>query len=241
MSSRGRSQTRNAKRARAVSNSFSSRMSTRSASRSRTTNTRQMWPYQRMGTSQLWDPFPAKATAKMRYSTVITLNPTTGLTASHIFRANGIQDPDQTGIGHQPYGHDTYESIYNHYNVRNSYITMTPTNPRAGIFGCSLTDDSTVQGDYDTVRETKGTRMAVMSDNNSNPPTVTQSFNVNKNFDLPFQKSTSASFGQNPSEAMVFHCWAESDSSSGDGASNNYLITITYTVDMWELKDLGQS
>lgn len=190
--------------------------------------------------SKVFDPFPAKITARLRYSTTIRLDPGTGVPAPYLFRANSINDPDFTGIGHQPYGHDTYQSIYNHYNVRSATITMTPTKPRNGIFGVALTDDSSVQSDFDTIRETKGVKYTVCSDN-SEPATVTQYYNCNQNFDIPYQKATSANFGASPSEGMIFHCFAESADNTQDGSLNSFVVNISYLVDMWELKDLGQS
>lgn len=239
---RGRTMSRASRVSRSRSRSlsaYSSRMSTRSPAR-RSTNLVRTWPYARFGLSAMWDPFPAKATAILRYSTTVTLNASTGLTASNLFRANGIQDPDFTGIGHQPYGHDTYQSIYNHYNVRSSTLTMQPTSTERGIYGIALTDDSTVQGDYDTVREIKGTVVAVNT-GAGNGQKIAKTFSCNQNFDLPFQKATSASFGANPSEGMIFHCFCEGANNTIDANSQTFLITISYIVDMWELKDLGQS
>lgn len=224
-----------------ISSNKRSRFSKKAYGKIKTTNVRRTWPYQQIGMGPKWDPFPAQATAIMRYSTVVSLNPSTGATAVQLFRANSIFDPDFTGIGHQPYGHDTYQTIYNHYNVRESTITMTPTNNVACIYGITLTDDATVQGDYDTVRELKGTKFAIAASDGAKVSAVVQKFNVNKNFDIPFQKSTSASFGQSPSEGMVFHCWAEGSAFTVDANAINFLFTISYLVDMWELKDLGQS
>jgi len=232
----GFSQNMPAKRAKTYSSSR--RVSSRTK-KPRTNYARRIWPNRSLGNGPAWDPFPAKATAVMRYSTTLSLDPALGLTAPHLFRANSIYDPDFTGVGHQPYGHDTYASIYNHYNVRQSTITMTPTNGKDGIYGISLTDDSVVQGDYDTVRETKGTKMSV--GNTGERSTVVQTFNVNKNFDIAYQKATSANFGASPSEGMVFHCWFEGPISTDEQSAGEFLITITYTVDMWELRDLGQS
>lgn len=233
-----------AKRSRSSSRSSSkrSRGSSRSlTTSSRTSNVSRNWPYAKKGMSLTWDPFPAKARALMRYSQVISLTPGTGVPAPYLFRANGIQDPDYSGVGHQPYGHDTYASIYNHYNVRSATITMTPVGDFTDqIFGISLCDDSTVQSDYDTIRETKGTRLANCL-SGGKAPSVQNYFNVNQNFDLPFQKATSASFGANPSESMIFHCWSEGKSITDSSGTNQYMISITYVVDMWELKDLGQS
>lgn len=216
------------------------RRGTTSRSMVRTNATKRIWPYP-SGMSPLWDPFPAKAKALLRYSQVVEINPATGIPSAQLFRANSIHDPDFTGIGHQPYGHDTYASIYNHYNVRSATITMTPTTSTNGIYGITLTDDSTVQADYNTVRELKSTRMSTNSISAGNPKTVTNYFNVNKNFDLPFQKATSASFGASPAEGMIFHCWFEGSSNTVDPQNTSFLFTISYVVDMWELKDLGQS
>lgn len=225
------------KRSRSVSTSR--RFSKRSKA-GRVSRVRRTWPLASMGMGPLFDPFPAKITAIMRYSQTLVLDPAAGLTASNLFRANSIYDPDFTGTGHQPYGHDTYAQIYNHYNVRSAIITVTPTSTQAGIVGCALTDDSTVQGDYDVVRELKGTKIAVMAVN-SPAPTVKNYYNVNQNFDIPYQKATSASFGQSPSEGMVFHVFVEGPSEGANMGSVSLLVNITYTVDMWELKDLGLS
>jgi len=236
-----------AKRSRAIANGYtpsgkrarSNRYSVRSQKMSvyRKVN---KWPYQVIGTSQIFDPFPAKITARMRYSTTIYLTPGLGSTDSYLFRCNSIHDPDATGIGHQPYGHDTYQNIYNHYNVRSSTITMTATSPRSAVFGITLTDDGTVQGNYDTVGEVKNTVIGTCQDN-AESVTIAQKFNVNKSFDVPFQKATSASFGATPAEQMFFHCWAKGPRSDVVGSPNSFLITVTYLVDMWELRDLGQS
>lgn len=231
-----------AKRARSTSASSRTRKSGRYSkkiSKGTTKYVDKIWPYSKPGMSQMWDPFPAQAQAILRYNTTIQLDPTIGVPDSHLFRANGLQDPDFTGIGHQPYGHDTYQTIYNHYQVVSATITITPLENFDGMIGCCLTDDSSVSGDFDTIKELKGTRMRAMGANGV-PTKLVNYFNVNQNFDIPFQKSTSASFGANPSEDMIFHVWAcAKNASSTDSVSLN--IAISYVVKMWELRDLGQS
>lgn len=223
----------------AIAKRTRSRLSTKTG-KSRTNYVKRTWPYQRENRLQMWDPFPAKARALLRYSTVVTLNPSIGLADNYLFRANSIFDPDFTGAGHKPYGYSTYASIYNEYNVAYAKITMTPSQNINGIFGITLTDDNSVQGNYDTIREVKTTRFAT-SNANAEPQSVTNTFNCNSNFDIAFQKATSSSFGQSPSEAMYFHCWFEGNDSSADVGAATFVITISYMVDMWELKDLGQS
>jgi hypothetical protein len=42
----------------------------------------------------------------------------------HVFRGNSINDPDVTGVGTQPYGHDEWAGLYNNYAVMSSSITI---------------------------------------------------------------------------------------------------------------------
>lgn len=208
-------------------------------SRARITGVNRQWPYaSQKAYINYWDPFPAVAYARLRYSEVVSLNPSAGVPAVNLFRAGSIYDPNQSGAGHQPYGHDTYATIYNHYKVIRSVITMQPTQKLDGMFGISLKDDTTVEGNYNTIREAKGTRFAVMSSQGESVK-VMQFYNANaimKNTD-----ATDANFGSNPADDVFFCAWSEAFSSTNEPSACNFLFTITYDVKMWELRDLGQS
>lgn len=72
-------------------------------------------------------PFPNKCTGKLVYrdsgfdlSTAVG----GGYIARHVFRANSIFDPDYTGVGVQPYWHDTLQTIYTRYRVNACKITL---------------------------------------------------------------------------------------------------------------------
>lgn len=208
--------------------------------RARTSSAGRMWPYQKAGMSMLWDPFPAKVTAVMRYNATITLAADqAGAPVHHIFRANSIFDPDQTGLGHQPYGHDTYMQIYNHYKVNSATIVVTSLSNNKGMLGCTVTDDTTVNGDFDTVKEIKGTRMTPLNDGSEFNGKVVQYFNRNQIFDQNID-GLGANFGQNPSEKSYFDVWytAQTEVATSTLVCN---VCITYNVSMWELKDLGNS
>ncbi|PWN73053.1 hypothetical protein CV717_29100, partial [Bacillus cereus] len=74
----------------------------------------------------------------------------------YYFSCNGIHDPNITGTGHQPYGHDTVASLYNHYRVDKSVITVSPTTSGSqNIWGVSITDDTVTSGVDNTVQERK--------------------------------------------------------------------------------------
>lgn len=216
-----------------------SRYSTR-VPRPLTNKVRRTWPYAGLRNAQSFDPFPKKHTALLRYTDTISLDPTAGVPASWLFRAGSINDPDFSGVGHQPYGHDTYQAIYNHYLVKSSVITVTPTQTTNGIFGITLTDDASVSGGFSGVREPKDTKMAVMTAS-SPVSTIVNKYNINSNFDIARQASCVASFGSNPTEDMNFHLWYEGPSAADNPPSLSFLVTISYIVEMFELKDLGSS
>jgi len=186
----------------------------------------------------LWDPFPAQATAILRYNTTITISPDAGLAGAYLFRCNSIFDPDYTGVGHQPYGHDQYDRIYNHYKVNYSTIVLTPVINGEGMFGCTITDDPTINVGFDTVKEIKNTNMKAMGANGV-PDKVTQYYNKNQVF-TPASDGIGANFGANPSEQAFFHVWfTAKDSTSTPTLILN--VSIAYNVTMSELKDLGSS
>lgn len=230
------------KRSRSRSSSTSGKRSrfAKTQGKAKTTGVMRSWPYASFN-QQRFDPFPSKMRALLRYKETVNIGSELGVPGAYLFRANSIFDPNATGGGHQPYGHDTYSTIYNHYNVRSATITMRPIRiPDGVVFGISLTDDASVQGNYDTLCETKNTRIGV-ADEGTPRNAVVMKFDVNSSFDVPYQKATSAQFGATPSEQMFFHCWVEGRNNGATSGICDFLITISYDVDMWEIKDLGQS
>lgn len=209
--------------------------------RPRSTLVNKNWPTGSYGMGPRWDPFPAQATAVMRYSQTITLTPTAGSVSTRLFRANGIYDPDATGTGHQPYGHDIYAQIYNHYNVRSATITVTPTASSNGIIGCAITDDATVSTDYDAVREQKGTRLLSLAGGSASGQKLTNYYNRAQIFPANYQRATVAAFQTDPGELTFFQLFVEGPSSTIASAGITLMVNIEYVVDMFELKDLGRN
>lgn len=59
-------------------------------------------------------PIPSRFITKMKYSDTVAV---TTLANTFAFNLNSVFDPNRTGIGHQPYGHDTLSTLYNRYRV----------------------------------------------------------------------------------------------------------------------------
>jgi len=82
------------------------------------------------------------------YSDNRLITPTAGAATAYVYTANGLYDPDVTGIGHQPMGYDQLMSLYEHYTVLQGKITVCFVNESAvetGFVGIGLFPDSTIE------------------------------------------------------------------------------------------------
>lgn len=73
----------------------------------------------------LRSPIPKKFVAKLKYYQKVSINPgAAGIPGVHIFRGNSLFDPDFTGVGTQPRGFDQFMTMFDHYVVIGSKITV---------------------------------------------------------------------------------------------------------------------
>lgn len=81
--------------------------------------------------SRTLNPIPQRMIAKHKYATSVQASTAGGSVATYLFNLNSMWDPDRTGTGHQPYGRDTYVTLYNRYRVIGcSYrIAVVPQDP----------------------------------------------------------------------------------------------------------------
>lgn len=68
-------------------------------------------------------PFAQRYITKMKYSDVFTLS--TSNNGTFYFNLNSVFDPNRTGVGHQPYGHDQLAALYNRYRVISATYNIT--------------------------------------------------------------------------------------------------------------------
>ena len=191
------------------------------------------------------NPFPLSTICQMKYVDQISIDAVGGLTASYFFRANSIYDPNYTGAGHQPYGHDQYMALYDQYEVIKSSIRVTAVGGTIGnaaghgILGVAVKDDYVAESNYLTIMEAKGSHYKVM--NVDGKVTVSHGFNSKKMFPKAALEATAAQFGNNPTEEAYFQVWTGGVYPLQEPGNLYCTVTIIYTVRCWELKDLGQS
>lgn len=81
---------------------------------------------------------PNRGFTKLNWYHSTSVTPTTSWSLNQ-YRMNSIFDPDYTGVGHQPLGHDEFAYFYNRYRVLAAKIrvTFTPITANADIL-CGL-------------------------------------------------------------------------------------------------------
>jgi hypothetical protein len=98
---------------------------------------------------------PPTRQVRLKYCDTQQFDPTAGQFKRFIYSCNSLFDPYYTGVGHQPMGFDQMASMYAHYVVTSSRITLralhTPTIPVA--FGVLATDQNDHAGPWTTVCE----------------------------------------------------------------------------------------
>lgn len=63
------------------------------------------------------NPLPNRWISKMKYVESTTITCDAGGVGLYQYRMNSIFDPNLSGTGHQPYGHDTMEALFQKYRV----------------------------------------------------------------------------------------------------------------------------
>ena len=202
-------------------------------------------PYMRLGT-----PLGTKQYANFRYHDQITLTPGTGASAVHVFSANGLYDPDISGVGHQPRGFDQVMALYDHFVVIGSKITATISaisgETLSTLCGISLRDGSTAETDPNDYMEGGSTisRMLSVDGGSRSISTMKMGYSpkrfLGRSHPLadPQLKGSSSS---DPEESAFFHVWAAPATSSGDQGPLDCVVTIDYLAVFIEPKDVSQS
>lgn len=200
-----------------------------------------------------------KQLVKMRYAEVVSLNAGIGTSASWLFRANSIFDPDYSGVGHQPMGHDEWATFYGHYVVSKSTISVRPI-MRAGatdgvVLGLSTVGTNGLAGTAIPV-----TRMieqgrctyqvlgpSTGAFGNAPSGTLWASYDPRKFFgikdvsDAQVGTQLKAPFGSNPDEDVFFQIFTEATVGTADPGAIECLVVIDYTCLLTEPLPLGQS
>ncbi len=190
----------------------------------------------------------------VKYFECFNVNPGVGgATSYYSFRANSIFDPNKTGGGHQPWGHDTLEALYTKYVVVSSTIkvkfmwanaTLTEGNrvlqpTTVGIFLDNNATTGTIS--ENNIHELPRTVKAVI------PPGPGAVVNLRKNYSYKLMSKALyddqgiAAFGANPTFIPTFHVMASNSCTGYDTNSLQCYGEVKYNVICYEPKQLSES
>jgi len=176
---------------------------------------------------------------RLTYHEEIGFACSSGLNLTHKFNVAGIFDPDVTGIGHQPYGHDQWATLYKHYFVNSADVTVIfrniATNNIPHNVYIVLDKDGVVSISHDTRMErTKGVGAATFLANSNNKQTVRLRYDAKKFYDIKSVKDEHqlrALFSADPVKpAYLVVGMQPVDSVSSSAAIVYAAVTINYNV-----------
>lgn len=198
-------------------------------------------------------PIPNSKLVRLRYVETISINATTGLAGTYKFKANDIFDPNNTGAGHQPYGHDELASMYINYTVIGSKCTakfFSGSNSialSAANVGILLKDEVTTESNTTLWMERPKSRFKTIANNSggSAVATMSKNFSAKKFFDVRDLKDSQdrlgASFGTSPTDSAYFHIIVAPANTAIDLADMYITVVIDYLVICSKPKELIQS
>lgn len=203
----------------------------------------------------LQNPLPMSRIVKHRYVDFVTITGGgVGAPGYYVFSANGMYDPNITGVGHQPMFRDTFAGMYNHYTVLGSKIKIKAwgeltSGGYGAVLACKLDDDGSATYNNGRVMEQGGSLVTykVMRENavaGRSFCTLTKGFSAKKFFgikDPEDNETVGALVGSNPSDQAyyVLH-WQHPDNLTVVGTLK-LLVQIDYICKWAEPADQVQS
>jgi hypothetical protein len=182
---------------------------------------------------------------------------TTGATdlfgSERVFSLNSIYDPDVTTAGHQPYGHDTYATMYSLYLVRSCRVQATLYDPSADgvILGIMFRNQNNstniLQGNaINAVLEQPATIIRHVMNTGSQARQVDVDVPIHLALGLPQAEylgnwsQTGSAFAANPA-FQTYVTLAAADSDAATSKTIKVSLKLIYTVELRARLSLPQS
>lgn len=194
--------------------------------------------------------FPARLRTKLRYVETPSITNTAGVINSYVFAANGLFDPNITQAGHQPMYFDQYMTVYDHYKVLGSKISVRPTvngtslvnpvfctiiqNDDYSIAGASSFPQVIEWGLLDAYRIIGGAYV-------QGHKAMTCKYSAKRVYKDKYQSdSLIGDVSSNPTETTGFII-VQQPMDAASTVTIQYEVIIDYIVDFFELRDVAQS
>lgn len=179
---------------------------------------------------------PKLLTVKHRYvsAPLTTAALVTGNPDVYQYRANGMFDPDATGVGHQPLLFDEMAALYNRFRVVASKITVrgnaTTAATSGAVLSISIADGVAAATTYTTSMEQPATRMTVI--NPYQPFVFTHSWNARQYYagNTMDNAQLSGTSAADPAEQSIYRVGFTGLAAAG---AVSFTVDIEYTA-VWD-------
>lgn len=187
-------------------------------------------------------PIPQRYIASMKYSETFALSQ---LSPGYQYNLNSIWDPNRTGTGHQPYAHDTFQTLYNRYRVISCNWVITGYNASNAIrLVAQPANEVLSAGSVSEVCENPRAKWILQAPQSPliklkgkiSVPSLVGRTKDQYMADDRYQ----AQFGASPAELAILNIYHANMADVGVD-STLCTITLTYKVEMFDVKHLGQS
>jgi len=190
-------------------------------------------------------PLAKKHLVRLKYTDIIDWDPTTLATQVQVFNMNSLFDPDQTGVGHQPYGFDQLAALFAHYRVYKFswHIEFAPSNERLHVCVIPINGSTAPTTIPVAGEQPLGVTKAMSFD--GGPPCVFKGHQYLSRFTgaTSVQYKTddrySAATTESPVELMRVHILVYNPSGSSVATSCN--VTLIYHTEFYDPITVGQS
>jgi len=199
--------------------------------------------------------FPDKMTSRLRYSDIITL--TGGGINNYTWRLNSLNDPDLSGIGHQPMYFDQYcgasgTAPYSRYRVLGSKIKVLFTSGNVPALAVNNyypalvgllpeVTSSLTAGSASGLMETSNANWAILQDKSggNNQKTLTVTYSPVRDLGLDQGDDTiSAPYNGNPASGFFCHMFKVDQGTAGSVVC---YVEIEYFVEFYQRNEVSQS
>lgn len=187
------------------------------------------------------NPIAQRYICKMKYAESVQ----TDASGRFVFNLNSIFDPNATGVGHQPYGHDTLATLYNRYRVIScSYRVIAPNASSNLQMGVVPANEIITFGTVAELKENPRARYIVQTPGGPIQPVSGRVYMPSLTGRTKSQYMADdryqATFGTSPAEQMVLNILTTSQLDI-PLTSNALIVELVYTVECFDIKNLAQS
>lgn len=190
-------------------------------------------------------PIAQRYITKLKYAEVVTVNLGTAAFGTLRMNLNSLYDPNQSGIGHQPYGFDQLATLYNRYRVigckykinaiSTGYYQLAAL-PGNDVISVSNVSEAREQPRCRYVLQAPNAPMRILSGYVSIPSL----FGRTKQQYMADDRYQSV-YNNSPSELAILNIFAGTASEAG-GTENIYLnVEMEYLVEFFDQNRLPQS